>query len=46
MVQQKEGSTQVRFQPRLDNLLAAVVGNVIILIDVETGAIRHRLEVN
>ncbi|KAL0353069.1 UNVERIFIED_CONTAM: Transcriptional corepressor LEUNIG [Sesamum angustifolium] len=35
---------QVRFQPRQGNLLAAASGNIISVIDVETGMIHHRFQ--
>ncbi|KAL8460458.1 hypothetical protein ACS0TY_032125 [Phlomoides rotata] len=37
----KGGNTQVRFQPRQGNLLAAATGNTINLLNVETGVIQH-----
>ncbi|KAI3456250.1 hypothetical protein Pfo_012913 [Paulownia fortunei] len=40
----KGANRQVRFQPRLGNLLAAATGKVISLIDVETGMIQYRFE--
>ncbi|XP_047981706.1 transcriptional corepressor LEUNIG_HOMOLOG-like [Salvia hispanica] len=40
----KGANRQVRFQPRQGNLLAAATGNVINMIDVETGMIRYRFE--
>ncbi|KAL2474032.1 transcriptional corepressor LEUNIG-like [Forsythia ovata] len=40
----KGANRQVRFQPRSGNLLAAATGNVINMIDVETGTIHYRLE--
>ncbi|KAL0398576.1 UNVERIFIED_CONTAM: Transcriptional corepressor LEUNIG, partial [Sesamum radiatum] len=40
----KGANQQVRFQPRQGNLLAAASGNIISVIDVETGMIHHRLE--
>lgn len=45
MVQWQGATRQVRFQCRQGNLLAAATGNVINLIDVETGMIQHRFEV-
>ncbi|KAH6773689.1 hypothetical protein C2S52_003405 [Perilla frutescens var. hirtella] len=40
----KGANRQVRFQSRQGNLLAAATGNMINLIDVETGMIQHRFE--
>ncbi|KAK4439956.1 Transcriptional corepressor LEUNIG [Sesamum alatum] len=40
----KGANQQVRFQPRQGNLLAAASGNIINLIDVDTGMLQQRLE--
>ena len=39
------GSTQTRFQPRVGKYLAASSANVVSVLDVETQACRHSLQV-
>jgi len=39
------GSTQLRFQPRVGKYLAASSANVVSVLDVETQACRHSLQV-
>ncbi|PSS19306.1 Transcriptional corepressor LEUNIG like [Actinidia chinensis var. chinensis] len=42
----KGGTDQVRFQPRLGRYLAAAADNVVSILDVETQACRHSLQVH